>query len=344
MYERMDVPRNIWTPLNNFQVKYYNETIIDKLSVPLLIHLKKDLIHSDVVHIQAIFNTPTPVALREAKKLNKPVLLSPRGVLGDWIMGNGNPMKKLWLKFFIKPFASYIHWHATSEQEREEILRHYPDARIHVIPNGINIEMIQNEIQVQDTNFFESYAKQKVDGPVVVSMGRIHAKKGYDILIKSFKMLLEDFPKAMLFIAGKDEGERRKLDQLIRKLDLKGKVIFTGPLDKKQKFNFMAHADLFALASHNENFGNVYLESMACGTPIVASTHTPWKEATEFKSGLWVPNNRHDFYEAMKSILQNPEIYTKENCLRLANKYSWESIGQMFSDTYQKMLLVGTEK
>jgi len=340
----MEVPRNIWTPLNNFQVKYYNETIVDKLSVPLLFNLKKDLLYSDVVHIQAIFNTPTPFALREATKLNKPVLLSPRGVLGDWIMGNGNPMKKLWLKFLIKPFASYIHWHATSEQEKGEILRHYPDARVYVIPNGINIEMIQNEIQDQKTNFFESYAKKKVEGPVIVSMGRVHSKKGYDILIKSFKLLLADFPKAMLFIAGKDEGEQKKLEHLIQKLDLEGKAIFTGPLEKREKINFMAHADVFALASHNENFGNVYLESMACGTPIIASTHTPWKEVMDYKSGLWVRNTRHDFYLAMKTILQHPEVYTKENCLKLAHKYSWESIGNMFSDAYQTMLLGGTKK
>ena len=344
MYERLAVPTNTWTPLTGFQVKYYSETIIDKLSVRLLINLKKDLMYSDVVHIQAIFNTPTPVALREAKKLNKPVLLSPRGVLGDWIMGNGNPMKKLWLKFFIKPFASNIHWHATSEQERDEILRHYPDARVHIIPNGVNIEMIQNEIQDQKAGLFEFYAEQKVEGPVIVSMGRIHAKKGYDILIKSFKLLLDDFPKALLFIAGKDEGEQRKLEQLIGKLDMKKKVIFTGPLDKQEKFNFMAHADLFALASHNENFGNVHLESLACGTPIVASKHTPWNEAIEYNCGLWVANTPIDFYEAMKTVLQNPTVYTKENCLRLANKYSWESIGQMFSDTYQKMLLIGTGK
>ena len=344
MYKRLDVPMNIWTAIDGFQVKYYNETIVDKISFPLLMHLKKDLALSDVVHIQAIFNTPTPAALRQAKKLNKPVLLSPRGVLGDWIMGNGNPMKKCWLKFFIKPFASYVHWHATSEQEKEEILTHYPEATVHVIPNGIDIEKIQKEITSADKSIFEFYAKQKVEGPVIVSMGRVHAKKGYDILIKSFKLLLQDFPKALLFIAGQDEGEQRKLEQLIQKLDLKGKAFFTGPLDKKKKTNFLANADLFALPSHNENFGNVYLESIACGTPIIASTHTPWKEATEYSCGLWVENTKDDFYKAMKTVLQHPNVYTKENCLKLAYKYSWESIGQMFSDTFQKMLAAVSKK
>lgn len=344
MYKRLDVPANKWTTLDGFQVKYYNETIVNKLSLPLLLNLKQDLALSDVVHIQAIFNTPTPVALHQAQKLNKPVLLSPRGVLGDWIMENGNPLKKRWLKFFIRPFASSIHWHATSQQEKEEILIHYPDATVHVIPNGIDIEKIQKEITPTDKSIFEFYARQKVEGPVIVSMGRIHAKKGYDILIKSFKQLLWDFPKALLFIAGQDEGEQRKLEQLIQKQNLKEKVFFTGPLDKNKKINFLANADIFALPSHNENFGNVYLESIACGTPIVASTHTPWKEAEEYSCGLWVENSREDFYQAMKTILQNPNVYTKENCLKLANRYSWQSIGQMFSDTFQKMISAAAKK
>jgi len=344
MYKRLDVSTNIWTSLDGFQVKYYNETIVDNLSFPLLLNLKHDLALADVVHIQAIFNTPTPVALRQAKKLNKPILLSPRGVLGDWIMGNGNPFKWCWLKVFIRPYASYIHWHATSEQEKDEILTHYPDARVHVIPNGIDKEKIQQEIESADQSIFESYANKKIEGPVIVSMGRIHAKKGYDILIKSFQQLLQDFPKALLFIAGQDEGEQRKLEYLIKKQGLKGQVFFTGALDRKEKINFLAHADLFALPSHNENFGNVYLESLACGTPIVASTHTPWKEVTDYNCGLWVENTQNEFYYAMKAILENPAIYTKENCLKLADKYSWQSIGQMFSDTFQKMLSTGTKE
>ena len=337
MHKRLDVPTNIWTSLKGLQVKYYNETIVDKLSLPLLFHIKEDLRSVDVVHIQSIFNTPTPIALYQAKKLKIPVLLSPRGVLGEWIMGNGNPFKKCWLVFLIRPFASAIHWHATSEQEKEEILTHFPESNVHVIPNGIDIQKIQLEIDPSITQF-EFYSKQKVEGPVVVSMGRIHAKKGYDILIKSFKMLLHDFPKALLFIAGQDEGEQKKMKHLISKLGLKNKVFFTGALNEHEKINFLAHADLFALPSHNENFGNVYLESLACGTPIVASTNTPWKEAPDYNCGLWVENTADDFYFAMKTILENPDVYTKENCYTLANQYSWKFIGLQFAETFKKIL------
>ncbi len=339
MHNRLDVPKNTWTLLNGFHVKYYNETIVDKLSLPLLRHLKKDLAQADVVHVQALFNTPTPIALYQARKLKKPILLSPRGVLGDWIMGQGNPLKKRWLKYFIRPFASVVHWHATSEQEKEEILKHYPNAIVHIIPNGINLNEIRSEISIIDKPIYERFAGEIIKGPVIVSMGRIHAKKGYDILIHSFKLLLNDFPDAKLFIAGQDEGEQKKLEQLIYKEQLNKVVFFTGPLDKKQKINFLAHADVFALPSHNENFGNVYLESLACGTPIVASTSTPWKEAADYHCGLWIENTQEKFYQGMKTILQNPEVYTKENCLKLAEKYSWKSIGGMFAKVFQQMVV-----
>jgi glycosyltransferase involved in cell wall biosynthesis len=338
MYNRLDVPKNVWIFKHGFNVKYYDETFIGKFSLSLFLNLKKDIAETDVVHIQAIFNSPTPFALYQARKLKKPILLSPRGVLGDWIMGNGNPLKKCWLKFLIRPFKDVIEWHATSQQEKDEIIKHYPNARVHIIPNGIDSNKIQSKIKPTDRSFYESIAQEKIAGPIVVSMGRIHAKKGFDILIKSFKRLLVNYPGARLFIAGKDEGEKTKLEQLIKGEKMLGTVFFTGPLKNSVKLNFLAHADVFALPSHNENFGNVYLESLACGTPIVASTHTPWKDALKYNCGLWVENTANDFYFAMKTILEKPEVYTKENCYALANKYSWESIGLQFAETFKKML------
>ncbi|MGB3619185.1 MAG: glycosyltransferase, partial [Catalinimonas sp.] len=129
MHDHLSVPRNqLMEIAPGLRVKYYHDTLVDRFSLPLFRGVAADLAAADLVHVQAIFNSPTPWALHHARRLGKPVVLSPRGVLGDWIMDQGLPFKRWWLRCFIEPFATYVHWHATAEQEREEILRWYPGA------------------------------------------------------------------------------------------------------------------------------------------------------------------------------------------------------------------------
>ncbi|MBC7450236.1 MAG: glycosyltransferase [Cytophagales bacterium] len=340
MYNHLDVPLEQWVKMDNFLVKYYYDTVINRLSIPLISNIRKDIVDADVIHIQMIFNLSSAMTILFACKMNKPVLLSPRGVMGKWIMENGIPLKKIWLKIFIKPFANLIHWHATSEQEALEIQSHYPHAKIHIIPNGIDINKTDFEVYENRSGLYAQYISDKhkeIKGPVIVSMGRIHAKKGFDILINSFDLLMADYPEALLFIVGQNEGELSKLKALVATLNLEKNIYFITQLNGKAKLDFLANADVFALSSHNENFGNVYLESLAVGTPVVASTKTPWKEVVEFSCGMWVKNSIEDFHLAMLNIIKHPEKYTKENCQRLANKYSLKSVGELFSVTFKKM-------
>ena len=106
MTSKLEVDTNKWLKFeNNFYVKYYNETIVDKFSLQLYLNVWKDIKNSEVIHIQSIFNTPTPIALFISRFFKKPILLSPRGSLGCWCLENGNTFKKQWLKFLIQPFA-----------------------------------------------------------------------------------------------------------------------------------------------------------------------------------------------------------------------------------------------
>ncbi|MBY0426803.1 MAG: hypothetical protein K2Q22_14300 [Cytophagales bacterium] len=85
------------------QVRYYNDTILDRFSVPFFLHIKSDIQRSEVLHIHYIFSTTTIIGLYWAMKLGKPTFLSPRGSLAEWILGHGIPMKKFWIDNFIRP-------------------------------------------------------------------------------------------------------------------------------------------------------------------------------------------------------------------------------------------------
>ena len=145
MHCHLEVAPNCYLEIEpGLWVKYYHDTLLGRFSWPLFRHIRQDIAWADVVHVQAIFNSPTPIALYHARQLGKPVLLSPRGVLGEWILHQGLPLKRWWLKCFIQPYANDVHWHATAEQEKEEIFNHFPNAQVHVIPNGIDTELFRN--------------------------------------------------------------------------------------------------------------------------------------------------------------------------------------------------------
>lgn len=339
MYNHLDVEKNRYVLLEqNLKVKYYHDTILDRFSIPLFFNVHKDIHEADVVHIQSIFNSPTPLALMHASRKKKPILLSPRGVLSYWIMHQGIPFKKPWLNIFIKPFARNIIWHATSEQEKEEILTYFPDAKIHIIPNGIDLSEFGQTKSTSNSEYFKKYFKENMLSPVIVSMGRIHKKKGFDILIRAFNSILPKFPNARLLIAGEDEGEKKSLQKLIYDLNLQDKVAFVGMIKGKDKIDFLTNSDLFVLPSHNENFGNVYAEALAAGTPIIASKSTPWQEVESKNCGKWVENSVDATANAMSELLNEDLQELGNNGIDHIQQYSWQNIGKRFDELFDQMI------
>lgn len=336
----LDVDTNKWIPFaDRFYVKYYNEAKVNKFSFSLFLLLWRDIKKADVVHIQSIFSSPTPIALYYAKLSKKPVLLSPRGQLGGWCLENGSSFKGTWLKYCIKPFLKNITWHATSDQEKSEIQGLFHNAKVEIISNGIAFEEFQKHSFISKNEFVKKYASidLEVDN-IIVSMGRLQKIKGFDILLDSFVKILEKYPDAKLFIAGQNEGEGDNLRQKIIQLGLKEKAFLTGSIIRQEKINFLANADLFVLPSHNENFGNVYIESLATGTPIIASKNTPWSGVEVENCGKWVNNTIEETSKAILEMLQKDREQMRVNSRKHAKKYEWKNIALQFKVVYEKML------
>lgn len=341
MVRKLDVVTNRWLPLNGFRVKYYNETIVDKLSLPLIFNVWKDIREADVIHIQSIFNTPTPISLLYSVLFRKKVLLSPRGSLGEWCLVNGSKLKSHWLKFLIKPFLKDVVWHSTAQQEKNEILQAFPNANVVIIPNGIECEKFKFSYSLSNNAYVKRFLGIDIDldvEKIVISMGRIQKKKGFDILIASFVTVLNEFPTAKLFVAGEDEGELTYLLSLVEKHNLSESVFFIGPISGQDKVDFLANADLFVLPSHNENFGNVYVESLAAGTPIIASTNTPWSEVEAAECGKWVENNIVDTSEAIIEMLNKDRETMRGNAQKHAEKYDWKNIAAQYKCLFESMV------
>lgn len=323
----------------NLPVKYYSALNSKGTSVSMLCKLWAEIKATDVVYLVSVFSFTTPFTLLLCKLLNRPIIIAPKGQIDKWCMDQGSKFKKLWMKFFIKPCINHIHWHTTSEDEQKYIRILFPSSNTFVIKHGVNMETLDFRISKQRKHFNKYTNFDCSKKKIIISMGRIHKKKGFDILIEAISKVLKvtkDKGKSediVLLIAGEDFGERKKLEILIDKLELNEKVFFVGHVEGDEKKYFLQNADVFALASYDENFGIVYAEALAAGTPIVASKNTPWEDVEKFNCGKWVENTPENFSTALLEILSSDGKQMGENGYKyVADNLSWDIISKQFQD------------
>jgi glycosyltransferase involved in cell wall biosynthesis len=129
------------------------------------------------------------------------------------------------------------------------------------------------------------------DDAVVGSIGRLEPRKGHDLLIQAMPELCMRVPSACLLIAGHDPwGYGKELQSLIDRLDLRKEVRLVG--FQSDIAAFLSAIDVFAFATQSEGFGQVVIEAMAAGKPVVASKIAPLTEIIkEGETGLLVSHD-----------------------------------------------------
>lgn len=339
--EKLNIKTGVFHKFENeLPVKYYNSLDSRGTSLSMILNFRKEIKNSDIVYLISIFSPPTPFTIFLCILYKRPLIISPRGQLGKWCLEQGNKFKKLWLHTFIQPYIAKLYWHLTSEEEKKEVLAIYPLAKTIVIPNGINIDCFTMNTKEKDRTFYNKYSGTDCRNKhIIISLSRIHKKKGYDILIEAFDILIKQKSDCLLYIAGEDFGEKSNLINLVAYRNLINKVFLLGHIEGEEKIKFLHNGDVFALPSHHENFGMVYAEALAAGTPIVASINTPWDEVEKHNCGKWVDNTPDKFAEAINEILNsdsrqmgiNGSKYVEEN-------FSWEKIGNQFEEVVKTII------
>lgn len=123
---------------------------------------------------------------------------------------------------------------------------------------------------------------------IVLFLGRLHEKKGCDLLIEAFARVAHQDECLALVLAGPDQtGWRAHLEALAHRLGVAGRVYFTGMLTGALKWGALRSAEVFVLPSHQENFGIAVVEALACGVPVLISERVNiWREIVDDGAGL----------------------------------------------------------
>ena len=314
---------------NNLTIHYNKQTFLEYKTIFKAI---KEVKNARIVHLNSIFEKISIFVFFFTKMFypEKKIVWSVRGELSLEALKFSPKRKQLLINFY-KILTKNISFHATSKKEYNEIKNFFPTAEVITIPNLIKSpERIHHPIQ----NDF-------------LFVGRIHPIKGIDRLIeacaKSEKFLNSNY---RLLIVGKAEKSQltfyNNLLKIIEENHLQDKVIFLGHQDGKEKEKYYAQSKFLFLTSDSENFGNVVIEALNQGTPVVASLGTPWEILEEFKAGFHIQNSAEEIAKIFDKIIELPEqeyAAYRENAVKLVDQnYNIDSQFYKWIEAYQNVL------
>ncbi len=218
--------------------------------------------------------------------------------------------------------------------KRKLVDRGVPEERIHVVYGGV------------DLTLFDSIQERKNRDPLVLYVGRLVKHKRVDLLMRSFAEVAKEHPEAALWIVG-DGPERVRLENMAEKLNLPDRIKFLGWVSEEDKVRAMKKAWCLVLPSVKEGLGLVLLESMACGTPVIAvDSGGPREAITDGENGFLVPPNHVEaLADRISRILSNAELRDrmgKAGRRLVEEKFTWKKV----AERVEKVLLsvVGGER
>ena len=301
---------DVWLDIEGIRVRYCRRGIMDVAK--MLYHSFHEIKGADAVMLCDIFQKQILLVAFMARMRRKKIIWSPRGELFGPAL-KGSKAKRYYISVVRKFFSRYATFHATSDEERETIFDHIGrDAKVVVIPNYIELpqQLERGNIQV----------------PYFLYVGRINSIKALDRLILGLaRSKLFKQSGYNLKLAGPNQGNyQQELERMIEENGLQGRVEFIGNVFGKEKFQLYANAHFSCLLSHSENFGNVVIEALSQGTPVIASTGTPWQVLNEENAGYWIDNSPESIAICVDRALELSDSQyadMRKNARTLANSY-----------------------
>jgi D-inositol-3-phosphate glycosyltransferase len=306
-------------------------------------HIKYDLIHGHywlsgiVAHrLNQLWDVPTVQMFHTLGELKNSVAKSEgEREIGARIRGEYEVMK--WSDRII----------AATPLERDQMVRLYgadPD-KIAVVPAGVDTELFHPRDRAEVRR---ELGLPGLDTPILLFVGRIERLKGLDTLLESVAVVSRTCSGKnlkVLIVGGggqteEENAELHRIVQLHRDLNLEDQVEFVGSKPQEMLPLYYSAADITIMPSHYESFGLVAVESMASGTPVIASNVGGLSfTVKDGETGFLVPEENHfALAEEVHTLLKNPELRLRmgEQAAQHALQYSWRNIAAQIADVYDE--------
>ncbi len=310
-----------------------------KVSFPLAKWLRSNVNHFGVVHIHAVFSHSSLAAAAACRSRSVPYLVRPLGSLDPWSLKRKRLRKRLlWQLGVKKMLACAVAIHYTTGEERRLVEESLSTSRGVVVPLGVGEEFFADNSPSAGSH------PEVTNEYYVVSLCRIHPKKGLELLIDAFLEVESKLGLGhwRLVLAG--DGEPSYLDGLRQEIQRRGaqdRVVFRGWVQGEERVSLVRNASLLALTSHQENFGLSVAESLASGVPVLVSEGVNLaNDIRKYRAGWVTPLEgsaiRQTLREALESLDERASRGRAGRELALEH-FRWPKVAQKLEKLYKEI-------
>jgi glycosyltransferase involved in cell wall biosynthesis len=288
---------------------------------------------SPVFHVHGTWSAPQYFAARAAYEARVPFVFTAHGMLEPWLWDQQGWMirakKRLYWSVLAYPAlskASVIH--AITPLEKNHLGQLFPNNRIEVIPNAIDVGDVED-------------CPQAERGKTILFLGRIEPKKGVDVLLRAFARAKIDKEWSVDVVGPAwSEAYLSELKSIVDKCRLGQRVRFHGPLFGEDKRKLIDSAWVLAVPSHSEVVGLVNLEAAARCLPTI-TTHQTGLYDWEQGGGLLVEPNKDAFSDALETACSWSVEEQRDRGMAswrlVQQRYSWQAVMPMWNQLYSSL-------
>jgi len=306
-------------------------------SEALLAALPAALEGVDLLHISAIWQPLGIPVQRAALARGIPVLASLRGALGPYSLWQGWWKKIPWFLWRERPLLQRAAGlHVTTRQEERELAGLGLRSPRFLLPNPLDLQTLR-----PDPALGLRWREQRgldATTPLLLVCGRQHHKKGLDLLPAAMAPLANR-PWTLLLVGGDDDGSGARLRADFQRAGLGDRLHWIDTLPAGELAGVYNAADLLLLPSRHENFGNVVVEALACGTAVLISDRTGLADdLVEAGFGAVLPRQSERWSAWLEQWLRQPRRAEPGAAAWAARRYDEAEVAATAVEIYARIL------
>lgn len=265
----------------------------------------------NAIILNGLWNFTSYGTWRALRNLDVPYYVCPHGMLDPWLKGTrpfGHFLRVLFWRLLERKVlrdARGVFFASQEEQALASAAFLHRDSHSHVV--GYGTEDVVGDADAEKSAFLAKFPALR-GRRLILFLGRIHPKKGLDLLIEAFARLAGEFPSFDLVVAGPDDLEmKRRLTKIADSFAASDRIHWTGMLSGDQKSGAFRSAEFFVLPSHQENFGIAVAEAMARAVPVLITKKVNiWREVQASGAGHAVTDDVVGVIEGLEHMCRLP--------------------------------------
>jgi glycosyltransferase involved in cell wall biosynthesis len=292
---------------------------------------------ASVLHLHGLWQKHGRVGARLARKHRVPYLVAAHGMADPWALRQKAWKKRLYGRLVEDRnlrHAACLHALAVSEVESLRAIA--PRTPIALVPNGVDLRPFAD--LPSRAAFDEGHPKLRGKF-LLLFFGRLHAKKGLDLLARSLASITRAHPEVHLLLAGKDDRALGPFLAEMRLAGLEERLTILGHVAGEEARRIWGAADAFVLPSYSEGFSMSVLEALAARVPAVVTTACNFPELRDSRAAVTVDPTAEDVTRGLQEMLEmsasERAAMADRGRMLVESGYGWTTQGLKLAAVYR---------